>query len=170
MATLEQRLSALATAIGADIKALNAAKGDLSALTTTQKANLVVAINEIKELAAAGGSGGASIDDTATTGATTKTWSADKIISAIAQLKSDLVNGAPSTFDTLKEIADYIASDQSAGTALATSVANRVRFDDVMTLTVGQKTQACTNIGAVETATAGDITVDLAAAYVTAKA
>lgn len=168
MATLEQRLSALAAAIGADIKTLNAAKGDLSALTTTQKSNLVGAINELKTLIS-NSSGTAEIDDAALTSSTTKTWSASKITTQINQLKTDLLNGAPTTFDTLKEIADYIASDQSAGTALATAVANRVRVDDVMTLTAAQKTQACTNIGAVETATAGDITVDLAAAYATAK-
>ena len=43
--TLEQRLIALAQAIGADVKALNLAQGSLSALSTTAKNNLVAAIN-----------------------------------------------------------------------------------------------------------------------------
>ena len=41
--TLEQRIIALAQAIGADIKAAALARGDLSALTTTSKASLVAA-------------------------------------------------------------------------------------------------------------------------------
>ena len=54
--------------------------------------------------------------------------------SAIATAKSEaiadatsrvtaVINGAPAAFDTLKEIADYIATDQTAGSALTTSVA-----------------------------------------------
>ena len=54
--------------------------------------------------------------------------------SAIATAKSEaiadatsrvtaVINGAPAAFDTLKEIADYISADQSAGSALTTSVA-----------------------------------------------
>jgi hypothetical protein len=167
MATLEQRLSALASAIGADVKALNAAHGDLSTLSTTAKSNLVAALNEVLTIAQ---SATGVINDTAGSGTTNKTWSADKIASALATLKSDLLNGAPTTFDTLKEIADYIASDQSAGTALATAVANRVRFDAAQTLTSGEKTQACSNIGAVQTSDAGNITADLTATYSTAKA
>lgn len=167
MATLEQRLSALASAIGADVKALNAAKGDLSSLSTTSKTNLVAALNEIYTMAQ---SATGVINDAATSGTTNKTWSVDKIISAIAQLKSDILNGAPTTFDTLKEISDYIASDQSAGTALAAAVANRVSYADAQTLTALQKTQACSNIGAVQTSDAGNIGADLAAAYNTAKA
>ena len=39
---------------------------------------------------------------------------------------SNLVNGAPGTLDTLKEIADQLASDESAVSALTTSVAGKV--------------------------------------------
>ena len=38
------------------------------------------------------------------------------------QLINDLINGAPSAFDTLKEIADYISSDQSATSAMLASI------------------------------------------------
>lgn len=38
---------------------------------------------------------------------------------------SNIVGAAPTSFDTLKEIADYIASDQSAGTALTTLVGTK---------------------------------------------
>ena len=39
---------------------------------------------------------------------------------------TNVVNGAPATFDTLKEISDYIASDQSTGTALTTLVGTKL--------------------------------------------
>ena len=38
------------------------------------------------------------------------------------QLINNLINGAPSAFDTLKEIADYISSDQSATSAMLASI------------------------------------------------
>jgi len=53
----ELRIKALAEAIGTDIKTLNAAIGALSGLTTTEKSNLVGAINEVKGLIASGGGG-----------------------------------------------------------------------------------------------------------------
>lgn len=46
--TLNNQISALATQVGTDIKQIIANVGDLSKLTTTQKASLVVALNELK--------------------------------------------------------------------------------------------------------------------------
>jgi hypothetical protein len=46
--------------------------------------------------------------------------------SDISSAIANVVNSAPASFDTLKEIADYIASDQSAGTALTTSIATKL--------------------------------------------
>ena len=57
--TLEQRITALAQATGADIKSLLAAQGSLQALTTSAKSNLVAAVNELKSAVDAAG-GGAS--------------------------------------------------------------------------------------------------------------
>lgn len=48
MATLEQRLTLLAQAIAADVKALFANIGTLASLATTAKGSLVEAINEVK--------------------------------------------------------------------------------------------------------------------------
>lgn len=45
--TLQSRIVALAEAIGADIKSIFSKQGDLSTLTTAQKASLVEAINEL---------------------------------------------------------------------------------------------------------------------------
>ncbi len=43
---------------------------------------------------------------------------------------ANVVNAAPASFDTLKEISDYIATDQSAGTALTTLVGTKLSSAD----------------------------------------
>ena len=45
--SLDNRLIALAQAMGSDVKALTLAQGQLSALNTTTKTSLVAAINEV---------------------------------------------------------------------------------------------------------------------------
>lgn len=146
--SLENKIIALAQAIGADVKALKASAGDLTALSTTAKGNLVAAINELYLMA---GSAGATIDDGAGAGATAVAWSADKIVSEIAiarqGAKDDVVNGAGAALDTLKELADALNNDPNFATTIATDLANRVRYDAVQTLNTTQKLQACTNIG-----------------------
>jgi len=163
--SLETRIIALAQAVGADIKALTLKQGDLTALSTTAKGNLVSAINELYSLL---GSSGAVIDDAAGDGATSVTWSANKIFDSIeaakAAVQASILGGASAAFDTLKELQDLIVSDEGLLTALTTAVANRVRFDDAQTLTTAQKLQACQNIGV------GNPETDFSASYVTAKA
>lgn len=173
--TLEQRLLALVNAIGPDIKALRVADGDLTALSTIAKANLVAAINEVYGMAQAAAGGGVSINDTATDGDTTVTWSADKIFdeiaAAIASLKTELLGpGASAALDTFKEIQDQLAADESAAAALSTAVNNRVRFDAAQVLDAAQQTQARSNIGAASATAVGNTDQDLVAAYTAAKA
>ena len=176
--SLEARIISLAQAVGADVKALTAARGDLSALNTTTKTSLVAAINELMVLI---GSAGASIDDLAGNGNTAVTWSADKIFDSIeiakAAVKDDLVNGAGAALDTLKELADALGGDPSFATTIATEIANRVRYDAVQTLTSPQRAQARDNIGAAAAsdlsdlvAGLGDYDRDYVADYNTAKA
>jgi hypothetical protein len=163
--SLETRIIALAQAVGADVKALTLKQGDLTALSTTAKGNLVSAINELYSLL---GSSGAVIDDGAGDGATSVTWSANKIFDSIeaakAAVQTSILGGASAAFDTLKELQDLIVNDEGLLTALTTAVANRVRFDDAQTLTTAQKLQACQNIGV------GNPETDFSASYVTAKA
>jgi len=168
--TQEERLIALANALGADIKAARTARGDLTALSTTAKSNLVAAINEVRQIAidASGGTGGAAIDDAATNGATTVTWSADKIFDSIeaakVAVKNDLTAGASAAYDTFQELQALLEADETLTASLADAVAKRVRFDAPQTLTVAEKLQACTNIGI------GDPDSDFVAVYNTAKA
>ena len=172
--TLEQRLILLAQAMGTDIKALTLAQGSLSALTTTAKGSLVAAINELKGLIESLSGGGAVIDDGAGDGATTVTWSADKIhdtiAAAILALKNDLTDGAGAALDTLKELADALNNDPNFAATIATEIANRVRFDAAQALSAPQQAQARSNIGAQAAAEVGDTDHDFVADYEEAKA
>ena len=58
----------------------------------------------------------------------------NKIAQAKTEIKSEILGGASSAFDTLKELEDAI-NNGSAAAALADAVNKRVRFDEVMTLT-----------------------------------
>ena len=160
--SFETRIVALAQAIGADVKSLTAKQGDLTSLSTTAKTNIVAAINEL--YAALGN----KIDDLAGDGATTVTWSANKIYDTIeaakSAIKNELIDGSAAALDTLKELAAALNNDPSFATTIATELGNRVRFDAAQTLTTAQKLQACTNIGV------GDPERDLAADYAAAKA
>ena len=175
--SLETRIVALAQAMGADVKALTAAQGSLSALNTTTKTSLVAAINELMTLI---GSAGVSIDDGAGNGNTAVTWSADKIFDSIeaakTAVKNDLVGGAAAALDTLNELAAALGNDPSFATTIATEIANRVRFDAAQTLTSPQQAQARANIGAASETdmtslltSLGDVNHDYAAEYTAAK-
>ena len=172
--TLEQRLIALAQAMGADVKALLAAQGSLSALTTTAKASLVAAVNELKTAVDAAAGSGLSIDDGAGDGATGVTWSADKIFDAIeaakTAVKNDLTAGAAAALDTLSELAAALNNDPAFAATIAAEIANRVRYDAAQTLTAPQQTQARANIGAQSAAAIGDPDHDIVADYTAAKA
>lgn len=158
--SLENRLIALAEAIGTDIKSLNTKQGDLTSLQTTAKGNLVAAINE---LYGSIGGAGAQIDDDAGMGDTLVTYSADKILTVVEAakqaVKAELLDGAPEALDTLVELADALNNDPNFAAAIATQIGNRVRFDEAQTLDSAQKLTACTNIGV------GDPEIDLIAAY-----
>ena len=133
--SLQNQIQNLAVRIGTECKAIRAAAGDKASLTTTDKSSLVAAINELKSALASA----AGILDTATTGDTAHTWSANKIIAEINAAKSAILNGAPAAYDTLVEIASALSADDSDISGLLTAVGNRVRFDAVQTLDMTQK-------------------------------
>ena len=80
--SLITRISDLITAIGADIKGLVDTRGTMASLTTTEKSNLVGALNELKDLIDDVSEGSGAIAD-GTTGSGT-TWSSSKISTEIA--------------------------------------------------------------------------------------
>ena len=141
--TLSSQISALATQVGSDVKTIIANVGDLSGLTTDQKASLVVALNELK---AAIGQAQGMIDDEQT--GIGSTWSSQKIQTQISAAVNALINGAPGTLDTLKELGDAITNNQGAIEALQSIANGHVKFNEAQTLTGEQQTQARSNIGA----------------------
>jgi len=148
MSTLATRIADLATRLATECKSIrtlvNGNAADLSSLTTTQKTSLVAAINELKT---AIDNSGSSITISDSTSSTTEVWSSSKVSSAIAQAKSDLVNGAGAALDTLSEFAAALGNDASFASTVTTALGYRLRFDAAQTLTTGQKTQVCANIG-----------------------
>ena len=124
---------------------LKSNQGDLTKLNTADKTSLVNALNEIKGLITSGGSG---ISDTSTT--TSNTWSATKISNEITQAITNLINGAATDSDTLKELADKI-------TALAQADNGLVSANQAQSFTAAQKLQARSNIDVYSKAEIGDI-------------
>lgn len=168
MATLENRLIALAQALGTDVKTLTNGIGVLTTLNTTAKNNLVAAINEIN-LGLGNVNISALIDDLAAASVTDKTYSANKITGLIATAVTGLVSTAPGTLDTLKELADALANDPSFAATISTALGKRVRVDAVQTFTAPEQAQARDNIGAASVADLGAIDHDFVADYAAAK-
>lgn len=140
---------AFAEQIGIDVHDLRAAltlvqnkQGDLTTLTTTQKGNLVAAINEVKATAASIGS------DYLTSAAAT---------TLIENALNGIIDGAPAAWNTFKEFADYVAADQTAAQAMLDALAKRVRVDAAQTFTAEEKTMGRSNIGAASAADLGDV-------------
>lgn len=150
MATLAQRITSLATAIGTNIKSLITNQGSLPALTTTSKISLVSAINEVKSSIPLVS---AFINDVTASGTTTysSTKVQSQIDSAKQALKTEIFGGAVSSaLDTLTEIEAKFGGNDTALNNLLTSVGFRVKFDAPQTLTALQITQVGTNIGVGE--------------------
>lgn len=161
------------TRVATEAKALrtliNGNAGDLSALTTTAKSNLVAALNELQAAQAALSAGAAGINDAATN--TTSTWSSQKTSDQIAASKAAILGGAGAAYDTLKELQDLLVADEgtnsSAITAINTALGNRVRTDTAAQgLTAQQQLNARTNIDVYGTTDIGSVTTDFAAAFV----
>lgn len=149
--SLATNVQTLATAIGTDVKSvrtmLNGNLTDLSTLSTTTKASLLAAINEVKAQAdSLAGAGTVAINDT--TASTTSVYSSTKTNTAISAAVAALVASSPATLDTLDELAAALGDDPSFATTMTTALGNRVRYDAAQTLTGPQKTQALANIGA----------------------
>lgn len=158
MATQQERITALAQAVAADIKRLTTNQGTLTALTTADKTSLVNAINELKTSIA----NTTNINDTSTS--TSATWSSNKINASINNAVSALVNGAGTTLDTLKELSGALGNDANFSATIATQMGKRVRVDAPQTFTVAEQAQGCANLGI------GNPDTDFVAAYNTAKA
>lgn len=119
-------------------------QGDLTKLSTADKTSLVNALNELKSTI----DNKSSINDSQAT--TTNTWSATKISNEITTAIANLINGADVSSDTLKELADKIAT-------LAQSDNGLVSANQAQAFTAAQKLQARDNIDVYSKAEIGDI-------------
>lgn len=151
--TLNQQIQNLATQIGSDVKTLIANQGNLTALTTSQKASLVLAINELNS--AISQIDISKVIEDAQTSAD-KTWSSNKIVSEITtkcnEVKTALLGGAGDAYDTLQELATLIEGNKELINSLQELAGAHVRYDAAQQLSPEQKSQARSNIGAADDA------------------
>ncbi len=145
---LIERMKQVNEQIADDIALLVTRIGDLTSLGTTDKSNLVAALNEVASQMAAAG---ASINDEAGNGDTAVTWSADKIYDMIeaakAAVKAELVNGSPAALDTLNELSQALGDDPNFATTLAAEMNKKLDFTKAQTLSASQRLQGCENLG-----------------------
>jgi hypothetical protein len=77
------------------------------------------------------------------TGYATETY----VTNAVSNAVTNLVDGAPNLLNTLNELAAAVADDANFAASTTTALGNRIRYDDVQTLTASQKLVAQSNIG-----------------------
>lgn len=157
--SLTTRIESLVIRVAQEFNDVRAKTGNLANLTTTDKSNLVVAINELQAAVAASG----AIDDAQIT--TTTTYSSSKIVALLDALKAEILGGADAAYDTLVEIQQLLQNGTSGLDALLAAVNNRVRFDAAQTLTAPEQAQARNNIGAVAASDVGDTDTDFVAVF-----
>lgn len=163
--TFSKQINNLAIRVGKECRLIYAKIGK-AALTTAEKNSLIGAINELNA-AVKSNDGDITAINTAitnlqsavsgliddTTASTTKVYSSSKVDSQITAakqaVKNDLLGGAGTAYDTLKELADLIETNKTAIEALQALAAGHVKYDAAQDLTDEQKAQARTNIGAI---------------------
>lgn len=173
--TLEAGIVALAEAIADDVNTLEDAIGVLSSLNTTDKTNLVAAINEVLAGAGSGSvawgdiTGKPAVIGAGATAADARTAIGAVDISAVNSAVAAVVGGAGAAYDTLFEIQGLLTANDGSLAALTTAVNNRVRYDAAQSLDSTQQGQARTNIGAASSAAIGNPDTDFVAAYEAAR-
>ena len=157
--SLATRIESLVIRVAQEFNDVRAKAGNLANLTTTDKSNLVAAINELKAAVSAS----TVIDDAQV--ALTSTYSSSKIVSLLDALKSEILGGADAAYDTLLEIQQLLQSGTSGLEALLAAINQRVRFDAAQSLTVAEQSQARSNIGAVASSDLGNPDTDFVAVF-----
>ena len=157
--SLATRIESLVIRVAQEFNDVRAKAGNLANLTTTDKSNLVAAINELKAAVVSS----AVIDDAHV--AATTTYSSNKIVSLLDALKTEILGGADAAYDTLVEIQQLLQNGTSGLDALLAAVNNRVRFDAAQTLTAPEQAQARSNIGAVAASDIGNTDTDFVAVF-----
>ena len=157
--SLATRIESLVIRVAQEFNDVRAKTGDLANLTTTDKSNLVAAINELKAAVVSS----SEIDDANI--AISSTYSSSKIVTLLDALKSEILGGADAAYDTLLEIQQLLQNGTTGLDALLAAVNNRVRFDAAQTLSAPEQAQARSNIGAVAASDVGDTDTDFVAVF-----
>jgi len=169
MANLVSNISNLATRTATENKAIrtliNGNAADLSALTTTNKASVVAALNELKAtITSVSAAAGATVNDAATS-STTQTYSINKIRDLVNTSISAVTAGAPAALDTLDELAAALGDDANFAATITAALGNRLRVDAAQTLNATQKATGIANLGAVAAADIGDTATDFTSIF-----
>ena len=157
--SLATRIESLVIRVAQEFNDVRAKAGNLANLTTTDKSNLVAAINELQAAVAAS----SAIDDAQIS--TSTTYSSSKIVTLLDALKAEILGGADAAYDTLVEIQQLLQNGTSGLDALLAAVNNRARFDAAQSLTVAEQLQARSNIGAVAASDVGNTDTDFVAVF-----
>lgn len=157
--SLQTQINSLVLRVAEEFNTVKGRTGNLTSLSTTDKSNLVAAINEVMAAVA----NAALIDDVQVT--TTTAYSSSKIVALLDALKTEILGGADPAYDTLLELQQALQADQSGIAALTAAIALRVRYDAAQTLTLPEQAQARANIGAVASTDVGDVNTDFVAIF-----
>ena len=131
---LVERITLVVREIGKDIKAL---KGRVLTLETNSTGN--------------------TVDETVVTNKVTEQINVLKaelptlVTPTITAEINKVVDGAPDTFNTLKEISDYIEQDKTGASAMAESINKRLRVDEQQTLSEQEQANVLGALGLTDT-------------------
>lgn len=101
--------------------------------------------------------GNSTVDETVVTNKVTEQITALKgelptlVTPTINAEIAKVVGAAPATFDTLKEIADYIETDKTGASAMAESINKRLRVDEQQSLTEQEQSNVLGALGLTDT-------------------
>lgn len=138
-----QTITEFAEFVGMKDKEIVKIIGDMQTLTTSQKATLVGAINEMDQRIKSLLSSASGIDDSATN--ETSTLSAKKILELLNQAKSDVKNEllggqVDASIDTIKELGDMLKNIQTGEDGLNKLIQKITASNQSLALLVGKFT------------------------------
>jgi len=140
--TLELLVDTTRTSIEADF---NGKIGDTTALTTTAKGNIVLAVNEVKGLVDAAKSAADALINDTTPGLTT-VYSSTKTDQQIKVAVDAVVDGASDALNTLKELSAALGDDADFASTVTTSLAKRVSVEGPQVFSDAELLQGRTNL------------------------
>lgn len=145
-------LTGFAEFVGSKDKEIAKFIGDLSALSTTDKTNLVAAINELFQSIRSLSGSAAGINDSATND--TSTLSAKKIFELVNQAKTDakseiLGGNVAAELDTIKELADALNGIKTGEDGLNKLIQKISRVNEALS-TLNQKFTDLDNVNLKE--------------------